>query len=95
MTNGVSAPGRAIVRVPVAPMYAEPYVASVQISQRLSGHPVDVLDQQDDWFLARGVDKYEGWIHRGFLSPEPNGLPRLWVMQMILPSRSAIENDVV
>ena len=52
-------------------MYADPYVASVQISQRLSGHDVELLDEQDDWYLARGVDGYEGWIHAGFLSPEP------------------------
>ena len=72
----LTAPGRAIVRSPIAPMYAEPYVASVQLSQRLSGHPVELLEQQDDWFRSRGVDKYEGWIHRGFLSPEPTSAAR-------------------
>jgi cell wall-associated NlpC family hydrolase len=71
MTMGLSAPGRAMVHAPIAPMYAEPYVASIQISQRLSGHEVDLLERQDDWFLARGVDGYEGWIHYGFLSPLP------------------------
>jgi len=72
----LTAPGRAMVRSPIAPMYAEPYVTSVQVSQRLSGHPVELLEQQDDWFRARGVDKYEGWIHRGFLSPEPSSAAR-------------------
>jgi hypothetical protein len=72
----LTAPGRAMVRSPIAPMYAEPYVASVQLSQRLSGHPVELLERQDDWFRARGVDKYEGWIHRGFLSPEPSSAAR-------------------
>jgi gamma-D-glutamyl-L-lysine dipeptidyl-peptidase len=76
MTLGLEAPGRAIVRAPIAPMYAEPYVASIQISQRLAGHPVELLEAQDDWFLARGVDKYEGWIHHGFLSPEPDSSAR-------------------
>jgi len=71
MTATLSAPGRALVRAPVAPMYAEPHVTSIQISQRLCGHEVDLLEGQDDWFLARGVDAYEGWIHRGFLSPVP------------------------
>lgn len=58
-------------------------MASVQISQRLSGHEVELLDEQDDWYLARGVDGYEGWIHRGFLSaasPSHRGsgeLPRI------------------
>lgn len=64
-------PGRALVRTPVAPMYAEPHVTSIQISQRLCGHEVEVLEEQDDWFRARGRDAYEGWIHRGFLSPMP------------------------
>ena len=71
MIRGFAVPGRATVRAPIAPMYGDPYVASVQISQRLSGHEVDLLEEQDDWYLARGVDGYEGWIHAGFLSPEP------------------------
>jgi len=61
-------PGHAIIRSPIAPMYAEPHVASIQLSQRLAGHDVELLEEQDDWFLSRGVDGYEGWIHRGFLS---------------------------
>lgn len=76
MTLGLKVPGRAIVRAPIAPMYAEPYVASTQISQRLAGHPVELLEKQDDWLLARGVDKYEGWIHHGFLSPAPDSNAR-------------------
>ena len=71
MIRGLTVPGRATVRAPIAPMYGDPYVASVQISQRLSGHEVELLDEQDDWYLARGVDGYVGWIHAGFLSPEP------------------------
>src|SRR5438477_4487160 len=71
--RGLAAPGRAIVRAPIAPMYAEPHVASVQVSQRLAGHEVDLLESLDgEWYRARGVDAYEGWIHRGFLSPAPS-----------------------
>jgi gamma-D-glutamyl-L-lysine dipeptidyl-peptidase len=61
-----------MIRAPVAPMYAEPYVASIQISQRLAGHEIELIDSQDDWFCSRGVDGYEGWIHRGFLEPLPS-----------------------
>lgn len=57
-------------------MHIEPYVASTQVSQRLSGHDVELLEQQDDWFLARGVDGYEGWMHHGFLSPVPPSTSR-------------------
>jgi cell wall-associated NlpC family hydrolase len=72
----LTVPGRATVRSPIAPMYLEPYVASTQISQRLSGDEVDLLEEQDDWYLVRGVDGYEGWIHWGFLSPAPNSSSR-------------------
>ena len=67
----LTVPGRATVRSPVAPMYLEPYVASTQISQRLNGHELELLEKQDEWYRVRGVDGYEGWIHWGFLSPLP------------------------
>lgn len=76
MTGQLAAPGRALVRTPIAPMYAEPHVTSIQISQRLCGHDVELLEEQDDWYLARGADQYEGWIHRGFLSPLPPAVAR-------------------
>lgn len=71
MTDSFAAPGRALVRTPIAPMYAEPDVASAQLSQRVAGHEVELLEANDDWFRARGTDRYEGWIHRGFLVPAP------------------------
>ena len=69
--TALTAPGHARVRAPIAPMYAEPNVTSAQLSQKLAGHDVQLLEMQDDWFLARGSDSYEGWLHRGFLSPAP------------------------
>ena len=76
MTAGLDVPGRARIRVPIAPLYAEPNVASAQLSQRLAGHDVELLEVEDDWFRACGTDKYEGWIHRGFLSPAPPSTAR-------------------
>src|SRR2546423_970093 len=46
MNNGLSAPGRAGVRSPIAPMYAEPPVGSVQVSQRLAGHEGEPLRRE-------------------------------------------------
>jgi len=70
----LTVPGRATVRSAVAPMYFEPHVRSTQVSQRLCGHELDLLEEQDDWYLVRGEDGYEGWMHWGFLSPpSPNG----------------------
>jgi hypothetical protein len=61
----------AIVRTPLAPLFAEPQVASAQISQLVAGKCIDLLEQRDDWYRIRGPDEYEGWLHRGFLSPAP------------------------
>ncbi len=62
---------RAVVRTAVAPMLAEPRAASVQVSQRLAGHIVEVRESEGDWVRARGADGYEGWMHQGFLSRAP------------------------
>jgi hypothetical protein len=62
----------AVVRTPIAPMHAEPQVASQMISQQLSGHRVEVVDEEGDWVAARGTDGYEGWIHLGFLARAPH-----------------------
>ncbi len=64
-------PNSAIVRAPVAPVFAEPRVASAQISQLVAGRCLDLLERRDDWYRIRGPDEYEGWLHRGYLSPAP------------------------
>src|SRR6185503_5387923 len=58
----------ATVCMPVAPMHAEPRIASPMVSQRLGGHVVDVLEPDGEWCRARGADGYEGWMHQGFLT---------------------------
>src|SRR6478672_9397713 len=59
---------RAIVRTPVAPMHGEPRIASQMISQQVAGHALDVLEDEGDWVRAMGADRYDGWMHTGFLS---------------------------
>jgi len=66
-----SDPNCAVVRTPLAPMFAEPRVASAQISQLVAGRCLDLLEKRDDWYRIRGPDEYEGWLHRGYLSPAP------------------------
>lgn len=63
--------GRAVIRMAIAPMHAEPRISSGQVSQQLAGHTVAVVAAEGDWIRARGDDGYEGWIHRGFLTPTP------------------------
>ena len=55
------------VRASIAPLHAEARVSSVQISQRLAGHPITILETRGDWLQVRGEDAYEGWIHRGYI----------------------------
>lgn len=59
--------GHAFVRSAIAPLFAEPRVSSAQVSQRLAGHPLYVLESRDDhWHRVRGMDQYEGWMHDGY-----------------------------
>lgn len=76
MAASLIVPGRARVRTPIAPMYAEPNVTSAQISQRLAGHDVELIEARDDWYFVRGGDNYEGWIHRGFFAAAPPATAR-------------------
>ena len=66
----------------MAPLLAEPTVAATQLSQALRGHPLELIEERGTWWLARGADEYEGWIHCGYLTltgPAGNGaLPRAW-----------------
>jgi cell wall-associated NlpC family hydrolase len=64
-----SDPTNAIVRTPLAPVFAEPRVASAQISQLVAGRFLELLEKRDDWYRVRGPDDYEGWLHRGYLLP--------------------------
>ena len=58
---------RAMIASPVAPIFEEPRISSVQISQLLGGHEVELLEERDGWWCVRGRDRYEGWMHRGYL----------------------------
>lgn len=66
----------AVVISAVAPLHAEPRIASPQISQRLAGERVEVIDWESDWLLVRGRDGYEGWMHSGYLQPSHGGPER-------------------
>ena len=61
----------AVIRTPIAPMHAEPRVASPMVSQQLGGHDVRIVEQEGEWFCVRGADEYDGWIHGGFLLRAP------------------------
>ncbi|MEO7456101.1 MAG: SH3 domain-containing C40 family peptidase [Gemmatimonadaceae bacterium] len=67
---------RVTVRTPVAQLFAEPRVASAQISQLVAGRTADVLERRDDWLRVRGPDQYEGWVHRGYVIQVPPAAAR-------------------
>lgn len=59
---------RVAVRSAVAPLLSEPRISASQVSQRVSGHLLEVLERSsDDWVRVRGDDGYEGWTHRGYI----------------------------
>ncbi len=64
---------RVTVCTPVAQLFAEPRVASAQISQLVAGRTAQVLEVRDDWYRVRGPDEYEGWVHRGHMAQVPSG----------------------
>lgn len=62
-------PAQVVVRVAIAPLFAEPRLSSAQITQALAGHPLGVREMRGDWLLVAGRDEYEGWVHRGYVAP--------------------------
>jgi hypothetical protein len=62
-----------MVRASIAPMHAEARVSSPQVSQRLAGHVVQLLEADGDWLRVRGEDAYEGWMHRGYVARGGHG----------------------
>ena len=55
-----------IITSAIAPLLADARAASEQISQRLCGHTVEMLELRSPWHRVRGTDGYEGWLHLGF-----------------------------
>ncbi|HEY0779890.1 MAG TPA: SH3 domain-containing C40 family peptidase [Gemmatirosa sp.] len=58
----------ALVRVPVAPVHADPRVSSAQTTQATFGHVLVLRERHGDWYDAQTTpDGYRGWIHAGYL----------------------------
>ena len=60
-----------IVSAAIAPLQAQPAAGSEQVSQRLAGHRLTVLEEREPWLRVRGHDEYEGWVHRGYVAVDP------------------------
>ena len=59
-----------IVSAAIAPLQAQPSAGSEQVSQRLAGHRLTVVEEREPWMRVRGADDYEGWVHRGYVETE-------------------------
>jgi gamma-D-glutamyl-L-lysine dipeptidyl-peptidase len=59
-----------IVSAAIAPLQAQPAAGSEQVSQRLAGHRLTVLEEREPWMRVRGSDGYEGWVHRGYVDAD-------------------------
>jgi gamma-D-glutamyl-L-lysine dipeptidyl-peptidase len=59
-----------LVSAAIAPLQAQPAASSEQVSQRLAGHRLTVIEEKEPWIRVRGQDAYEGWVHRGFVSAD-------------------------
>src|SRR5688572_10999448 len=60
------------VSAALAPLQAQPAAGSEQVSQRLAGHRLTVLEEREPWLRVRGHDEYEGWVHRGYVEVDPH-----------------------
>jgi gamma-D-glutamyl-L-lysine dipeptidyl-peptidase len=58
-----------LVTAAIAPLQAQPAASSTQVSQRLAGHRLTILEEKNPWLRVRGDDEYEGWVHRGYVGP--------------------------
>ncbi len=58
---------RYVVRAAVAPMLREPRISSEQISQRVAGQVVTLIEGTAPWLRVSGEDEYAGWMHDGYL----------------------------
>ncbi len=58
--------GKATVRAAIAPLNAEPRIASEQSSQLLRGQSFTIADERGEWLHVTAEDGYKGWLNRGY-----------------------------
>jgi hypothetical protein len=68
-----------IGRAGVAPVHREPSIRAEQVTQLVLGETARVLDSQGDWRHVRlDGDRYEGWIHLGYVLETDHEIARGW-----------------
>jgi gamma-D-glutamyl-L-lysine dipeptidyl-peptidase len=68
-----------VARAGVVPVKREPNLRSEQVTQLVLGETARVLETQGDWRRVRlDVDRYEGWVHRGYGLETDHEIARGW-----------------
>jgi len=68
----------AIATAAVAPLHAEPRIATSRASEVLHGESLAVLERRDAWLRVRARDGYHGWIHEGYVAVGTNEWASDW-----------------
>lgn len=68
-----------VARAGVVPVKREPNLRSEQVTQLVLGETARVLQTQGEWRRVRlDVDRYEGWVHRGYVLETDHEIARGW-----------------
>jgi hypothetical protein len=68
-----------IGRAGVTPVKREPNLRAEQVTQLVLGETARVLESQGDWRRIRiDLDRYEGWVHRGYVLETDHEIARGW-----------------
>jgi hypothetical protein len=63
----------------VAPLLAAASVRAEQVSQLLLGETAALLESSGEWLRVRcGIDRYEGWVHRGYVRQADDAEAARW-----------------
>ena len=67
-----------LIRVSVANIRTEPGHSQELTSQALMGTPVEILDQEEGWYLIRTPDRYIAWLETGAVTPATSADLAAW-----------------
>lgn len=68
-----------IARAGVLPVHREPNLRSERVTEMVLGETARVLESQGEWRRIKcDLDRYEGWIHRGYVLETDHEIARGW-----------------
>ena len=68
-----------IARVAIAPVLAQPTLKAEQVTQLVLGETATLLESAGEWRrVAADYDRYEGWVHAGYLLETTAAAAKAW-----------------